>query len=563
MAASAEHIPADWQRVLDARPADGISAKLSYKFAGTGTYAAPKVSLDEKPKLDVKKMSAPLVFANGNNRDREGDITEIGGIRTGNHQMSPIVMLDHGKHFHLPIGRCSPEPNSPIYTVELDTSRKLGIAETYFSQRLPEAEQAYALIEEGLLNAGSYGYRAISGKMLPPDFRKNLPEGVHLLETELVEVTWTPMPVNGEAVRACLSKDRLCGKSLTHGVKAMLLPFCPAKPAQVTGGWNPQVKASPMKEQHDMNAPSAAAAPPPPKPQSDNPATAVQPQPQEQHNPEEEKYGAQLLRRMYEDLQVLLEDYKDLMAPLEHDGVRGHAEGMMKGLFGMQGATRDTFSKHYPEYPALADTAADGQDFAQNQAEVETADQLGNEKPIEASETEPGNTNAPEPPAEGADEEFRRKKVNKEGADKEAMKSLLARTPSMLERKGMSSDRPLTKFERRMCGDASEFLGLHHTMLPHPQQQLHGLYHHHMLKHISMGMKSMEPPPVAPMPNEGGMPMNEAEVLGQKQLEAGQLEEAKRQLAAMQQQLQLLDRAEAEILATRKKLEEAGVTVAA
>jgi len=135
----------------------------SYKIAAT--LEALDLVGGKEPTFDQGKMSATGILTT-NMQDREGDILEVAGIWTGNHQFNPIALLDHGLYFPLPIGKTEDPDGS--YTVLIDAEAGECIQTTYFSQTLPEAEQVYHLYVEGILRGNSIGYSPKVIKRLPP-----------------------------------------------------------------------------------------------------------------------------------------------------------------------------------------------------------------------------------------------------------------------------------------------------------------------------------------------------------------------------------------------------------
>jgi hypothetical protein len=62
---------------------------------------------------------------------------------------------------------------------------------------------------------------------------------------------------------------------------------------------------------------------------------------------ETEKYGAQLVRRMHEDLRLLLEDYHELRQPLEHDGVSTYVQSRLERIVEDIQELEAFWGKHY------------------------------------------------------------------------------------------------------------------------------------------------------------------------------------------------------------------------
>ena len=218
-------------------------------------------ALDAPPRdiaLDKAKMCARGLLAT-NARDRQGDIMEIGGILTANHRRNPIALLDHGKHFPLPIGKTLTPDGE--YTVICDEDAGECWDEIYFSQILPEAEQAFYLIDEGILQGKSIGFRPINVRRLAPDPQTGHSAGKHLISVELLESTICPIPVNqectgletiGKAMELCrtiLGRNKIEGRRLAPCIKSMLTSFSPLSQTSWANG-----AELPMQTKSSMSA---------------------------------------------------------------------------------------------------------------------------------------------------------------------------------------------------------------------------------------------------------------------------------------------------------------------
>lgn len=336
----------------------------SYKFA-PGLHALDAITAKE-PTFDTGKMSATAVLST-TARDREGDVLEVAGIWTDNHRANPIALLDHGVYWPLPIGKTvGPDGN---YTVLIDPEAGECIETTYFSQSCPVAEQVYHLTVEGILRGNSIGYRPIEAQRLPPDPARGTKSGLHILRCELVEASWCGIPCNPEAVRATLSRDRICGKSIAPAVKRLLLPYAAPKtvwspgatlPAtqSATGESNPEGERVMSRKHATKNAddPAAYAGPM----MAASTAKADDP-PVEAEDPEAgEPYGAEVLRGLHADLSLLAERYATALRRLENEKVKPKLLGLMDDLDAAVGDLEELFEAAYPDLDPLAgDGSAD------------------------------------------------------------------------------------------------------------------------------------------------------------------------------------------------------------
>lgn len=188
--------------------------------------------------LDKGAMSATCILATSG-QDREGDVIDIAGVDFAIHKINPVVMLDHGVYYPLPIG-LTRNPGTGAYLVQKNEQAGEITETTYFSQRSEMAEQVYALIDEGIINANSIGFDPIETTPIGGrrQHGKEGPKIVH--KANLIEVTWTPLPVNPEAVRAAMAKN-IAGRPMARAIKSMLarrVPSATVKKHWERVGWD-------------------------------------------------------------------------------------------------------------------------------------------------------------------------------------------------------------------------------------------------------------------------------------------------------------------------------------
>jgi hypothetical protein len=338
----------------------------AYKYA-PGLHAIDAVA-DKAPAFDTGKMSATGVLAT-TMRDREGDILEVAGIRTANHQLNPIVLLDHGLYFPLPIGKTAdPDGN---YAVAIDPDLGECVQTTYFSQSLREAEQVFHLIVEGILRANSIGYRTLKGKRLPPDPATGTKPGVHILECELIEATWCGIPCNPDAVRAALSRDRICGKSITPAVKRLLLPHAPPAPVWSPGATLPTTQSPAGKDnpgrETAMSKKTATKTD-----DLDTQTASVPPQaPAEAptDTPAEEPFGAEVLRCLHADLSAAVDRCTTALKRVDNDKVKSSILDLTDDLDAAVETVEKAFADAYPDLDPIAAEAADDTDANEEPAD--------------------------------------------------------------------------------------------------------------------------------------------------------------------------------------------------
>lgn len=298
--------------------------------------------------FDTSKMCATGILAT-TSKDRVGDVLEVNGIDFTNHKKNPIVLVDHGQWYMLPIGKTIDENGN--YTVWLDGDDCFQT--TYFSQNSQIAEQVYSLYCEGILKANSIGFRPIEVSNLKPDIKLNLPPARWIKKCELLECSWVGIPCNQDAVMATLSRDKICGKSICPEIKAMLSPYILPKHKWVS---------VPIKEIMNKNVPEGAVEAPADKPE-------------EQDVP----LGKSVLKGMSDDLKDVMEQYSQSVGPVEQEkvksGILKHIEALKSMVQKMDELHEKVYNKKDVDEDEAREDTADAED-----EEVETPEDVDYEK---------------------------------------------------------------------------------------------------------------------------------------------------------------------------------------
>lgn len=352
--------------ILEAR--GGVTLDLEVKdLASQRAYAADTVATaPEAMVFDDSLMACTYIFAASHNRDRIGDFTEVMGLYTVNHEKLPSVYLDHGKTaVKYPIGRDKTPDDD--YTVQILGDEGLAICTSFLSQSLPEAVQCYHLYKEKILTGGSFGYRPMRAKRLPPDPERLLPAGLHLIQTDLCETTMTAQPLNPDCARKCLF-DTIEGKPLAPALRAIIEPYAdPGKtwsngadlrqeiqmtaatqgvqgkalPAASQGNGDPNAGASVSARSGDNGAAAGAAAAP---------------------NGEEGKlrHGVQFLGDIHEALTAICQYMDDEDERIDNDAVKKGVEKIRPKLDQLKSLVALIHNKAYPDSDKLEEGAPGG-----------------------------------------------------------------------------------------------------------------------------------------------------------------------------------------------------------
>lgn len=231
--------------LLDSRPCEECGIGWSYKLAPSGEMGLT-MPAGEAASWSEADFSVTFPFACSWNRDAEGDFFEVAGMDCeARHRANPVSYLDHGKRGLLnPIGLCRTRDGKQ-YTVTADGERGLAVATVYLSHAIPETEQIFECFKDGLLRGGSVGYLTREAKKLECDpsqgFRPRPKDGLcglHIITSELLEVTLTSLPANAQCVERIRKymMDGIGGKSLCQPLRNGLAPFAEGKRVW-SNGW--------------------------------------------------------------------------------------------------------------------------------------------------------------------------------------------------------------------------------------------------------------------------------------------------------------------------------------
>lgn len=107
----------------------------------------------DSPSIDQSAMTVSSIITT-EDVDRSGDIVVASGLDVAEHMRNPVVLLNHGLGYQLPIGKA--QDSAGAYTVIPGDGFWRGT--TYFSQSSKEAIQIFELIVEGILKGVSIGF---------------------------------------------------------------------------------------------------------------------------------------------------------------------------------------------------------------------------------------------------------------------------------------------------------------------------------------------------------------------------------------------------------------------
>lgn len=340
-------------------------------------YSAPRTKLVS---LDKGAMSATGVLAT-TALDRHGDILEVAGIDTGSHRRNPIALWNHGVQLAIPIGKC--EDPAGRYTVEIDPESGECRCTTFFSQHLPEAEQIYHLIDEGVIRAMSIGFRPLAAKPLPAQRGSLQRPGSHIQKCELLEASWVAVPANQDAIRRTLSKSLVCGKSLSPAIRRALAPL--VSTTAVTRGFtlSKTQKGSPMSQTTKTKADDELA----PVPSADSPP-AADTAPVEA--PPAMPLGAEILTQVHQGLIGVVDYCNGEIGRLENERLEPFLVELCEETFEKLAAIEQMFAAEYPDLDPLPEVQApEPDDKPEGDTPAEGESKEAGDKPDDKPKDEP------------------------------------------------------------------------------------------------------------------------------------------------------------------------------
>lgn len=128
-------------------------------------------------------------------KDRMGEIVLQEGIEIENYLKNPIVLYAHD-YSKLPIGK--------VTSIEQKSDKMIGEGVFVSEKANPEAQKIRRLYDEGVLNAVSIGF---IGKEW---------EGNVITQSELLELSFVPVPANQQALRLAVEKGIITEKEMKN-----------------------------------------------------------------------------------------------------------------------------------------------------------------------------------------------------------------------------------------------------------------------------------------------------------------------------------------------------------
>lgn len=315
--------------------------------------------------LDVSAVSVRSVITT-DNRDRSQDIVVTDGIDLANHEINPVVLLEH--EYAIGLART---PDG-LYTVERHPGFLLGT--TYFDQGNPLSIETFRCIDRGVLKGASIGFVVKHAEVIlaePGTVQVNVDMdgdrvtkeqfGIRYGRIELVEYSHTILPDNAEALTVAVQKSRLGGEAMSPTMKRLLSPYVIETPATVSV---PEqiVEVKAMAEEYVDETPKEAPKEPEPEQQAAETAATDDLPP-----------GARLLDGVYSRLLELAQYIEDEGGSKrqENPEILAFVEQMVPQLDEFCQSICSTHDGLYPDLDSLNKATDDGSTVEESEDEQE------------------------------------------------------------------------------------------------------------------------------------------------------------------------------------------------
>lgn len=185
--------------------------------------------------VDGGAMSARFVIATNKGPNRKNARLSLvktkngGGVLRENFDKNPVCCFDHGLNpfVSIPIGTAR---NPDSGEVDLKITRSRAIGTVYFSQSLPQAEQIFRLIDEGIIRASSVMIRPTRADLT--EFSGDDEEEgfvLDIFESDLMEFGPVGIGADPDAIRSSIDSGNF------NAVTPWLAQYAAAKPVQGIG----------------------------------------------------------------------------------------------------------------------------------------------------------------------------------------------------------------------------------------------------------------------------------------------------------------------------------------
>ena len=186
--------------------------------------------------VDSSAMSARFIIATNKGPNRKNARLSLvktrngGGVLRENYDRNPVCCFDHGLNpfVSVPIGT-SRNPNTGEVDLKITKSKAVGTV--HFSQSLPQAEQIFRLIDEGIIRGSSVMLRPLKADLteFSDDEDEESSFVLDIYESDLLEFGPVGIGADPDAIRSSIDSGNF------NHVKNWLMLYAAEKPVQGIG----------------------------------------------------------------------------------------------------------------------------------------------------------------------------------------------------------------------------------------------------------------------------------------------------------------------------------------
>lgn len=246
------------------------AAALYYaKRIGEDALAMPNIGAVTSK--DTSRLTADAIITTST-RDREGDVVQSMGLNLSNYRKNPVWLWSHDSS-QGPVGKS--EDSQGNLTVWLN--RDHAVARCAFHTHTKIAEQTAAMVMDGFVRSVSIGFQPHRADRISaaPTTQKAKPHGAAIPpgappvvgwrfdEVDLLEISWTAIGMNPDAIATTLGKGIIAGSPIDPVIHKHLLLFAPPARVQVVSGYETRRTLPPLVTK---GTPTMTQKAPPPAP---------------------------------------------------------------------------------------------------------------------------------------------------------------------------------------------------------------------------------------------------------------------------------------------------------
>lgn len=197
---------------------------------------------EKRDDIDTSKLIIRSVIST-QTPDHAGDVCVPAGCVLDIFATNPIVLLNHGQQYPVPIAQAVKEDGS----LGVEIYDDVVVSSSKFVESDPTSMQIFRLNAEGIMKGWSVGFKPIPGEMEPIAARGGKNSWLYR-KWLMVEYSAVGVPMNPEALTIAVEKSMIGGERMTDPVKQYLEPWRLPLKGFVTSGFERKSMENPDKE---------------------------------------------------------------------------------------------------------------------------------------------------------------------------------------------------------------------------------------------------------------------------------------------------------------------------